>query len=228
MIIDVADLAISLVEADDRICAHVLDGTGFEPQSLVTWARMVRAGKVALDVGAYTGLYSIIAAKRGATAIAFEPMPAQQWRIGVNAQANKAQVNLMGCAVSDRNGTATLYHNSRVPLTSGASLEKGVKFHRDSLEVSCIAIDTLALPTVAAIKIDVERHEPSVLRGAALTIARDRPVLLVETLDDAMRGQVLSLLPDYEVADVLDGRNTLFTPKERPPCRKEHSPGPLG
>jgi len=213
MIIEVDGMEIVLVEDDDRQCFHIKCGRGYEKESLITWAQMVRPGEVALDVGAYTGLYSIIAAKRGAAAIAMEPMPANHWRLGVNVAANKVVVMLMDVAASDTNNRVWLHFNPRVPLTTGASLEVGVQQHTESIEVGCVTIDALALSKVGAIKIDVERHEPCVLRGAANTIERDRPALLIECLDMDMRVKVLHALPSYSVASILDGRNTLFIPK---------------
>ena len=150
-------------------------------------------------------------------------MPAQQWRIGVNAKANKVDIKLFCAAASEKEGEAVLWHNPKVALTTGASLHKDKELHRESMTVSCITLDMLFLPTVSIIKVDVERHEPSVLRGAAATIAKHRPVLLVETLSDQMRNEVLSVLPAYKIASVLDQRNTLFVPMEKTLCRKEHS-----
>lgn len=213
MMIDVGPVSVFLDEADDRICSHVLDGSGFEPASRNVWASIVQRGKTAIDIGAYSGLYAIAAAKLGAKVVAIEPMPKQQVRIASNATANGVVLTLLCCAASDRRGAATLWHNPKVPLTTGASFIKDKAVHRDSIEVGCILVDALALENVAAIKIDVERHETSVIRGAIDTIERDRPVLLVETLDDKAREQVLELLPSYKIGAVLDQRNTLFIPK---------------
>ena len=98
--------------------------------------------------------------------------------------------------------------------------------HSAGIIVKCITIDSLGLKNVCAIKIDVERHEPCVLRGAMQTIERVRPPLLIETLDGNMRSQVLSMLPNYEAAAILDGRNTLFTPNRSRPCHKVRSQVP--
>lgn len=212
MIIDVDGTAVHLIDTDDRNVIHEQAG-GYERESLIAWARMVKPGRVAIDVGAYTGLFSIIAALRGAYAVALEPMPANRWRLSANAALNKANIKIIGCAASDFSGMAKLNYNPRVPLTTGASLEVGVKAHAESLLVPCLTIDSLAYTEVAAIKIDVERHELSVLRGAMQIIKRDRPAMLIETLDDDMRMQVMSLLPRYAIAAVLDVRNTLFRPK---------------
>jgi FkbM family methyltransferase len=212
MQIDIDGLKVNLIDTDDRQVIHMSAGDGYEHDSLVAWSRMIVPGRVALDVGAYTGLFSIIAALRGATAIALEPMAANRWRLGVNVAHNKAMVTILPCAASDQVGTALLHYNRKVPLTTGASLQTGA-LHNDSIEVLCQTIDALALKDVGAIKIDVERHEPAVLRGAMQTIERDRPSLLIETLDDDMRIQVLHLLPSYSVAAILDKRNTMFIPK---------------
>jgi FkbM family methyltransferase len=211
VIYDLDDRIIKLIDNDDRMVLHMQD-KGYERESLAAWAAMIKPGRVALDIGAYTGLFSIIAAMKGAHAVAFEPMPANRWRLSVNIALNKAKVVIHDCAVSDDNGITELHYNPRVPLTTGASLEAGDKLHHDSIRVTKVSIDSLAFKNIACMKIDVERHEPAVLRGAMKTIKRDRPALLIETLDDAARNEVLRLLPAYRVNAVLDGRNTLFTP----------------
>jgi FkbM family methyltransferase len=119
-------------------------------------------------------------------------------------------VQVFQLALSDGEGTAALHYNPRVPLTTGASLEDGNVLHHDAIVIRRVTLDALGFRNVAAIKIDVERHEPCVLRGALRTIAQDRPTLLIETLDDDMRAEVLRLLPGYTVAAILDGRNTVF------------------
>jgi FkbM family methyltransferase len=214
MLIEVDGLEIWLNEAHDRQVLHIKNGAGYERDSLEMWARMVKRGAVAIDVGAYTGLFSIIAALRGAKVIALEPMPANFWRMRVNVARNKARgVTMLATAASDHEGSATLHYNPKVALTTGASLEDGIASHAADIVVKCITIDSLGLEDVAAIKIDVERHEPCVIRGAMQTIERDKPALLIETLDVSMRKQLLDLLPSYEAATILDGRNTLFTRK---------------
>jgi len=212
MIFTIDGMPITIIDTGDRMVDHMQKGDGYEHDSLTAWAKIVEPHKIALDIGAYTGLFSIVAAMRGANVIAMEPMPANRWRLGVNVAANKVAVRVLEYAASDREDIVQLHYNPNVPLTTGASLEEGVAMHSATIDVRCMTVDALALKDVAAIKIDVERHEPAVLRGAARTIARCLPALLVETLDDAMRDEVLAMLPAYKVAAILDRRNTLFTP----------------
>jgi FkbM family methyltransferase len=224
MNLEIDGLSIYLVDTGDRQVVHLERGDGYERESLELWAKMIEAGTTVLDVGAYTGLYSIVAAMRGAKVVALEPMPANLWRMRVNAARNKVKIEMLPAAASDYEGAATLNYNPRVPLTTGASIETGIANHDAAVMVRCITIDSLGQDNVSAIKIDVERHEPCVLKGAMQTIARCRPSLLIETLDGEMRNQVLNLLPEYEAATILDGRNTLFVPNRRPStCRRAPS-----
>ena len=54
-------------------------------------------------------------------------------------------------------------------------------------------IDDLKLKDVTAIKIDAERHEAKVLRGAMVTITRDRPVIIdaIQAPDAVVHGDVV-------------------------------------
>jgi FkbM family methyltransferase len=214
--LEIDGLQVTLTEADDRIVFHAQHpehSGSYEPDSLALWAKLIKPNDIVLDVGAYTGLYAIIAALRGGKVVALEPMPANYWRLRVNAARNKARMTILAAAASDREGTAALHYNPNVPLTTGASLEEGIAKHADAVMVKCITIDSLGLQELAAMKIDVEWHEPCVLRGAMQTIERCRPVLLIETLDAEMREQVRRMLPGYDDAVVLDTRNSLFTPR---------------
>ena len=222
MIFAIDGLQIDLVETHDRNVLHLQDD-GYERDSLVVWAKLVKPGAVALDIGAYTGLYSIIAAKRGAKVIALEPMPANRLASRRQHEAQQGQIGVLAVAASDHEGTATLHYNPNVPLTTGASLESGNAKHAAGIVVKCITIDSLGLENVGAIKIDVERHEPCVIRGAMQTIERYRPPMLVETLDGDMRNHILEMLPSYEAAAILDGRNTLVHAQVRGDCNAARS-----
>ena len=196
-----------------RIGAHLVESGVFEPESLAAWVEAVQPGKTVLDVGSYTGLYAIAAAKKGARAVAMEPMPHQRARLRENVRLNKVEplVNVVPMAASDKNGAIDLWFNPRVNLTSAASAVKGPGC--DSFTVYGTQIDDLRLKDVAAIKIDAERHEVKVLRGAIKTITRDRPTLIIEVLDDRQREEVKNVLPSfYRIAAVLDVRNVLLKP----------------
>ena len=72
---NVGAAAVELREDGDRICAHIAAGKTFETDSLRVWAELCGQGGTVLDIGGYTGLFSISAALLGCMVIAFEPMP---------------------------------------------------------------------------------------------------------------------------------------------------------
>lgn len=214
----VGEVAVELLEEGDRICMSVARGKPFEPETLVIWSRLClearQAGGLVVDVGAYSGLFSIAAALHGCNVIAFEPMPANLERLRANLKANKVagEVVIAPAAASDRIGEGEITFNPKASgLTSGASLVRR-KGPRLAIKLTTIDATCLAPLLVSAIKIDVERAEPQVLAGAQATIARCRPAILVEVLDEERAAAVRAALPDYRIAAELDVRNWLMLP----------------
>ncbi|MER9559825.1 FkbM family methyltransferase [Mesorhizobium sp. M0323] len=216
--IKAGSVSADLIEQDDAICLQIRSGKRFEAESLTRWAGICSVGGTVIDVGAYTGLFSIIAAKQGCRVIAFEPMPTHIARCRDNFRLNNAEVELHNACVSDRVGEAVIKFNPKVPfLTSGASLIRpsggtGKANESKPLNVHSITIDSLGLDQCTAIKIDVERGEPMVLAGARDTLERLKPVLLVEVLGEEEKAAVRTAVPDYDVAAEMDIRNWLMVP----------------
>lgn len=206
--------------AGDGICSQISRKGDFEPQSLAAWAEIVKPGSVVLDIGAYTGLYAIAAEKLGARlAMAFEPLPSLHERLGTNVKQNGCCVILHKIALSDRAGSDWLYYSGATRLTSAATLignlPKVLKGRWTKVKVELQTLDWFGYSDVSAIKIDAERAELMVLRGARETLERCRPAIIVEDLDKELREESVwsTVLPKgYELVDrKLDGgRNLLF------------------
>lgn len=207
-LIPVGSAAVRLISDGDRIVASLKDRGPFEPNTLARWAELCRAGETVVDVGAYTGLFTISARLLGARCIAFEPMPANRARLKANAELNRVSDKVNSEAVSDTVGRAELTYNP-IPYTSGASLARRKGVH---LDVAVLTIDSLRLQQVSAIKIDVERAEPLVLAGARETLARCRPTLIVEVLGEDEGQAVLASIDGYRHVDTLDVRNWIMEP----------------
>lgn len=209
--IPVGPVVVYLIAEGDRIAGSLKDRGPFEPQTLQTWAIMCAQGGTVIDVGAYTGLFSIAARKLGAKVIAFEPMPKNRARFKENCRFNKVDDHVNSEAVSDQCGPAAIKFNP-IPYTSGASL---VRKSGSVQPVDLLTIDSLELQSVRAIKIDVERAEPRVLCGARETLQRCRPELLVEVLGDSEGQAVLEALDGlgYRHAATLDVRNWHLMPE---------------
>lgn len=218
MKIPVGDIEVYLRPEGDRIVSHLIRGDKtFEPATLAAWATVCKMGGTIIDVGAYTGLFSIAAARLGCAVVAFEPLPKNADRLDKNAKRNsqRGKIRLIEAAASNHICESFINLNPHVPgLTSGASIVNEDLGRRiEKLRVAFLTIDLLNLPQVTAIKIDVERAEHLVLLGALETLKRCRPFLFVEVLDEASGEAVKAAVPDYVVSEVLDERNWLMVPK---------------
>jgi len=148
---------------------------------------LIDRGRNAVDVGANKGTYSYFMARLARLVYAFEPNPKM---FAVLRRTVGRNVTALPFALSDCSGAATL----RVP-----SGRKGVSNQGSSLSaakpmenfipvvVERKRLDELDLSAIGFIKIDVEGHEREVLAGAAQTISRDRPTLLIE-IEEAHSG----------------------------------------
>lgn len=206
------------IAADDMIVAWIRrERREFEPETFA-WMRAALAGRdgVFVDVGAATGWFSIPFALAGARVVAFEPNPSVFARLAANLALNAATIDARPCAASRVAGSATFMRNPRVPLTSGGSIEVATCARPERLEVETARLDEalVDLSRVALIKIDVEGHEIAVLDGAASTIARDRPHLVLEANTARHRAAIeawLAGMGGYEIA-AADERNLLCAP----------------
>ena len=212
------DIRVKL-KAGDRIYDKLKKDGSWEPSTLSVWSGMVRPGSMVIDVGCYSGIFAISAMLLGAElAIGLEPMPNLVEHIHANAELNDVSVQVLEGAASDRDGYAELVYNAGVHFTAGATLEeKGLGSTPRKIKVRTFKLDSINVPIncrgVSAIKIDVEGHELSVLRGAMKMIEREKPKLLVEVLDAqkeiAVR-QMLTPLGYHGSGALLDGRNLLM------------------
>ena len=208
--IRVGDIAVEL-EASDRIVSERLDkGIPFEPDTLRVFAQVVKRGSTFLDIGCYSGLFSIAAAKLGATPFAFEPMEENRRQIEINMKRNQVDFTVYPVAVSSKGGKGELAYNPKVKLTAGASLDRKSGPKRS---VDLVTIDGYGFRNVSCIKIDIEGHEPQALRGMRETLKRERPWLIVEANDGVHQEMVLEELGHgYELEDIIDERNMYFRP----------------
>lgn len=215
--VKVGPVTVKLWE-DDRIAQSILGGTPFEPATLEFFASVVKPETRVLDIGCYSGLFSIAAFLLGASPVGFEPFPDNQAQIFRNQKLNGVEFPLATYAVSNTNGPARLGYNERVHLTSGASLERksgpGLAVERVSLDYYVPHLTPTA--PISVIKMDIERHEPAAINGARLTIEAYKPVLIIEANDASMKKAVLKALDglDYELRDTLDVRNLIFFPRD--------------
>jgi hypothetical protein len=75
--------------------------------------------------------------------------------------------------------------------------------------VLTVSLDSLRIPkAIRLVKIDAEGHELSVLKGMRDTLARDRPVLIVEMPSPEARAMLASL--GYVGTRIAESPNVVF------------------
>ena len=143
-----------------------------EIRRLLTFVR----GNV-VDIGANVGSHTLAFARYAEHVFAFEPQPATYFSLCANLLINIVNnVTPVNIALGNRIGTATMHHID--PRFPHASAGEGVGF--GELAVSIRTLDSLNLPNISFIKIDVEHSELEVLLGAVETLEKYHPTVYVE------------------------------------------------
>lgn len=167
---------VELIEKDCMVCLHQKKtARPFEASSLSIWGEVAKRGGVLIDIGAYSGVYSIKAAQNGATVYSLEPNEAIFKRLNENAALNNVKINSInaGAASSCRPGF----------LAKSFAHSSAAKVSDEGAPIQLLTVDSLALENVGAIKIDVEGLELEVLTGALETIKASKPLIITEALD---------------------------------------------
>jgi len=136
----------------------------------------VPRGGTAVDVGVWYGPWTARLRRLGCDVVSIEANP----RLAAMLGRTFPDVRVIAAGASDSSGTARLW----IPgggrgAEATASLVHG-EGEGAPVDIPIITIDELDLKDVRFVKVDVEGHELAALRGAARTVHRDRPVLLVE------------------------------------------------
>ncbi|MGW2622861.1 FkbM family methyltransferase [Micromonospora taraxaci] len=160
----------------DRVVAGAIRAVypRVEPE-LACLAEFMPAGGTALDVGAWYGPWTQRMRKRADQVVAIEPNE----ELARSISSAFPDVRVVRAVASDHEGSAELFLPKAGPAVGTSSLELA-DGSSTSVTVPRVTIDGLGLHDVRFLKIDVEGHELSALRGAAGTVDRDGPALLIE------------------------------------------------
>jgi FkbM family methyltransferase len=173
-------------------------GGCIEPNEFAFVDSSLRPGMVFLDIGANEGFYSIFASRRvgnSGRVVAFEPSDREFERLQRNISLNKANnIQAESIALAEAPGRGKL----RICEYGHEGQNTLGDFAHDVRQCGDQAVDIQRLDDylsdhpfdrVDFIKMDVEGAEQRVLEGARQTLARYRPVILLELNDRALRFQ---------------------------------------
>jgi FkbM family methyltransferase len=181
---------------------------GYEPEVAPVFMKLVQQSKLFLDLGANSGLYTLLACalNEDIEVVAVEPVPRVFDQLQKNVELNNwdARCTLVNRAVSNEAGKATLF----IPLTGdgkisemayAASLRSDWEKNNDcceEIEIEMVTVDQLCPPDkiVDLVKMDIEGVEDIVLEGMQSIITRNHPSIIFEARPGSSKERIEDLL----------------------------------
>jgi len=164
----------------------------WEKKSMKLWSDLSRKSSTIFDIGANTGVYSMVskAVNSSAEVHAFEPFEAIHKKLEYNAGINHFQIHTNCKAISNYTGEGVIY-------TDGSDFAYSVTVNKNlwvndkepvKLNIKTITlkeyIEQNNITNIDLMKIDVETHEPEVMEGFSPYFDQFNPILLIEILND--------------------------------------------
>ena len=176
-------------QIENSIFWQGLEG-GHEGTTLKLWSILCKNSKTILDIGASTGIFSLVAktVAPDSKVYAFEPVERVFDKLKVNCDLNQFEVSLIKKAASNFDGLAKIYdleteHIYSVTVNKDLGPEG---YTRRIVEIPTVTLKTFIeeekLSEIDLIKIDVETHEVEVIQGMAEYLSKMRPTLFIEVL----------------------------------------------
>lgn len=199
----------------------------WERQSREIFFKLSQTSDLVLDIGAHSGIYSLIAASGSSTSkiIAFEPNPTMREVLQKNIELNgfSSRITIQEIALSNSGGLSTLAigkDTSMAMLTSVSNME-APSTHLE-VAVKTAKLDDFSFNSNSMLmKVDIEGSEIAFLHGALRTITAFKPTILMEALtnlDLELQANFLTKLgygaPVCMGIDTGDERNYLWTISE--------------
>lgn len=161
----------------------------YEEKLEAFYSEVVREADICIDVGAHLGRHAIPLARLvgdQGRVYAFEPLPRQnaQLAASIAGLGLEAVVPLYNVALSDEEGTARFVVAEDAPAYSGLRERRyDTPTALSEIQVEVCLLDRLlgeSLGKLRYVKIDTEGAEWAVIKGAAKTIERLRPIVSFE------------------------------------------------
>jgi len=177
---------------EDRLFLRVCYEKNYEPLLSDIASRLLEKGDTIVDVGANFGWYSTLFSRcscPGGKVMSYEPSPYSLKNLTNNIELNgmEGSIQVRPVCVGEFSGTIALEQDT----ASESGLAHIVQYKADTtVDVPIVTLDdelSSEIGNIAYIKIDVEGHELSVLKGAYnILCAVDQPVIQIELNDEAL------------------------------------------
>ena len=181
---------------------------GWEKVSLGLWIKLCKKSNLVFDIGANTGIYSLISKtiNKDAEVYAFEPVRRVFEKLELNNAINGYNIKCLELAASNYNGTAVIY-DTPTPHIYSVTVNKNLDDTRATIEtkIETTTLDSIIekhhISKVDLVKIDVETHEAEVLEGFQKHLKKFTPTILIEILNDEV---------GMKVEKIVAGMNYLY------------------
>jgi FkbM family methyltransferase len=167
------------------IDASLFFSSSFEPEVEDFFIQNVSVGATVVDIGANTGYHALHLAKlvgEFGKVIAIEPTSWALSRLAKNLSLNPdlaSRIEVLPCALDNPVDGITISNNA---YQSSYQLNGQFTDVEEAVTIQTLdrALSGLNKDRISLIKIDTDGHEVGILEGGKQTIARDRPLLIVE------------------------------------------------
>lgn len=213
---------------------------GHEPETLLLYLQLLKRSNVVVDVGAGTGIFTLIAGaeSKDRQVYSFEPVPEifDSLRENIDANGLENVTAVQGC-VTNYQGEITLYVDDSLALPFTTSILEGYRHASGTIVAPAMTLDAYVeenhIEKLDLLKIDAEGSDVTVLEGATQVLRNQQPIIICEVLYTHTDKPLQDILDqtDYQYFYITDEgllprkeikgdhnyvfRNYLFVPKSK-------------
>ena len=173
------------MEIGDILFPALFQRYGYVDEGPYEWGAVrVAEGDVVLDCGANLGVFSLLAAYRGAEVFAFEPIAEARAVLAQTLELNpevQQRVHVVPCALGAEEGTAEFTVLADTLVGSSMVLPQSGRKVRVPVTTVDLFRETEGLDRVDFVKADIEGAERQMLAGAGETLRRCTPKIAICT-----------------------------------------------
>ena len=205
---------------------------GWEKNSVDIWIKLAKNAKTIFDIGANTGIFSLIAkaVQPSAKIYAFEPLIRVEKKLRRNIALNNYDINSYPLAISNTTGKAYIYDDpsleNNYSVTVNGFMNTNDVIGTVKTEIDIISLDSFIIDNnitgIDLLKIDVETHEGEVMEGFMKHIGIFKPTFLIEILRNEVGERVQKCVEglDYLFFNIDENGEILKVDKL---CRRGHN-----
>ena len=182
-----------------------------ESISIQLWEKLAQSSDFIIDIGANTGIYSLLAQATNprAKVLAFEPIKRVRKKLKANILLNKFPIETSNFAISDRDGTQLICDDLSIEHPYSTTLNKNfaeeIFSTINTYEIETRTLEGLMLKysvenSIVLIKVDVEQHESYAIKGMLKLIQNAKPIILIEILTQEIGDEIFSHIKNLNYA----------------------------